>query len=84
TAFFIWMNRVCSPRPLWAAVEAMKFAVATMPHKRAGLRILYTHLKNAVRFSFRKDLQSPTSPFQGCEVLLCRKADFENQLEVAG
>ncbi|MCE7944412.1 MAG: hypothetical protein DYG95_22790 [Chlorobi bacterium CHB1] len=74
TAFFIWMNRVCSPRPLWAAVEAMKFAVATMPH----------NLKNAVRFSFRKDLQSPTSPFQGCEVLLCRKADFENQLEVAG
>ncbi|RIK58879.1 hypothetical protein DCC62_29165 [candidate division KSB1 bacterium] len=49
TAFFIWMNRVCSPLPFWASVEAMKFAVATMPHKGAGLRILYTHLKNAVR-----------------------------------
>jgi hypothetical protein len=29
----------CSPRPLWAAVKAYKFKVATVPHhKGAGLR----------------------------------------------
>ncbi|RIK62483.1 hypothetical protein DCC62_27060 [candidate division KSB1 bacterium] len=33
---------------MWAAVEAMKLVVATMPHKGAELRILHTHLKNAV------------------------------------
>jgi hypothetical protein len=53
-AFFIWMNRFCSPRSLprssfldikdgrglWAALEANKFAVATVPHKGARLRWL--------------------------------------------
>ena len=29
-----------SPRPLWTAIEAMKFAAATMPHKGAGLQVI--------------------------------------------
>ncbi len=39
---FLFSNSVISrsPRPLWAAVEATKFAVATMPHKGAGLQLL--------------------------------------------
>jgi hypothetical protein len=32
-AFVIWMNRFCSPRPLWAALKANEFRVATVSHK---------------------------------------------------
>jgi hypothetical protein len=35
-------EQLCSPRPLWAAVEATKFVFVTMPHKGAGLRTLRT------------------------------------------
>ena len=48
TTAFNCMYSFRSPRPLWAAAEANEFAVEKVPHKGAGLRFLFIHLKSAI------------------------------------